>query len=125
MQSNRSNTLGGEGCPAADIEKPAGNRNICDDLYGHPSLIPAIPRRTLQEQTGSADTPLAQQTEFSVRDVLEAFEAWADRQVFTPDEVQRVHSVIGYLIMSEREGPLPAPLRAKMAEHVAALARQP
>jgi hypothetical protein len=28
MLSNRSNTLGGEGCPAVDITKPAENCNI-------------------------------------------------------------------------------------------------
>lgn len=38
----------------------------------------------------------------SVRDVLEAFEAWADRQVLTPDAARHVAHIINYLIMAER-----------------------
>jgi hypothetical protein len=53
----------------------------------------------------------------SVRDVLEAFETWLDRQVLTPDAAEHANFVLAYLRMD----PLPAPLRAKLAEHVAAV----
>lgn len=116
MQSNRSNTLGGEGCPAADIQKPAQNRNISDDLYGHPSLISALSRRTVQEQTGLADTPLTQQAELLTA-LCSEFEAWADRTVLTPAEAEHVRHITAYLRMDR----LPAPLRADLARHVTAL----
>jgi hypothetical protein len=57
----------------------------------------------------------------SVRDVLEAFEDWLDQQVLPPDIAEHANFVLAYL----RMGRLPAPLRAKLAEHVAALERQP
>jgi hypothetical protein len=53
----------------------------------------------------------------SVRDVLEAFEDWLDQQVLPPDIAERAYFVLAYL----RMGRLPAPLRAKLAEHVAAV----
>jgi hypothetical protein len=52
----------------------------------------------------------------SVRDVLEAFEGWLDQQVLPPDIAEHANFVLAYLRM---EQPLPAPLRAKLAEHVA------
>jgi hypothetical protein len=53
----------------------------------------------------------------SVRDVLEAFEDWLDQQVLPPDIAERAYFVLAYL----RMGRLPAPLRAKLAEPVAAV----
>jgi hypothetical protein len=53
----------------------------------------------------------------SVRDVLEAFEGWLDQQVLPPDIAAHANFVLAYLRMD----PLPAPLRAKLAEHVAAV----
>lgn len=64
MQLNRSVTLGGEGCPIAAITNTAQNRNIIDDFEGRPVQGRAGSSRTSQEQTGSTDTPLTQQTEF-------------------------------------------------------------
>lgn len=122
MQSNRSNTLGGEGCPAADIPKPAQNRNISDAFGGRPMQARASSSRTVQEQTGSADTPLTQRTGFRVRDVREAFEAWADRRVLTPAEAKHVAHAINYLAVAEQH-PLPACLRVELAQHVEAISK--
>jgi hypothetical protein len=54
----------------------------------------------------------------SVRDVLEAFEDWLDQQVLPPDIAEQANFVLAYLRMNQ---PLPAPLRANLAEHVAAV----
>lgn len=57
----------------------------------------------------------------SVRDVHEAFETWADQQILSPDIARRVQHVLGYLLMSEREGKLPGPMLRALAEHVEAI----
>ena len=54
----------------------------------------------------------------SVRDVLEAFEDWLDQQVLPPEIAEHANFILAYLRMAQ---PLPAPLRAKLAEHVAAV----
>jgi hypothetical protein len=54
----------------------------------------------------------------SVRAVLEAFETWLDRQVLPPDIAEHANFVLAYLRMDQ---PLPACLRAALAEHVAAV----
>lgn len=56
----------------------------------------------------------------SVRDVLEAFEDWLDRQVLPPDIAAHANFVLAYLRMNQ---PLPRQLRANLAGHVAAIAR--
>jgi len=53
-----------------------------------------------------------------VRDVLEAFEGWLDQQVLTPEAAEHARFVLAYLQMDQ---PLPACLRAALAEHVEAL----
>jgi hypothetical protein len=50
-------------------------------------------------------------------EVLAAFEDWLDQQVLPPDIAEHANFVLAYLRMN----PLPAPLRAKLAEHVAAV----
>lgn len=52
--------------------------------------------------------------------IADQFEAWCDRQVFTPDQAEHAHHAIAYLRMAEDQ-PLPAPLRAKLAEHIATI----
>jgi hypothetical protein len=56
----------------------------------------------------------------SVRDVLEAFEAWLDQQVLPLEIAEHANRILRYLRMAE-EKPLPACLRAALAEHVAAV----
>lgn len=48
-----------------------------------------------------------------------AFEDWLDQQVLPPDIAEYANFVLAYLRMDQ---PLPAPLRAKLAAHIAALA---
>lgn len=62
MLSDRSQPLGGEGCPAADITKPAQNRNISGSLSGRPLRVRAGSGRTRRERARPADTPLAQRS---------------------------------------------------------------
>jgi hypothetical protein len=50
-------------------------------------------------------------------DVLPEFEDWLDQQVMPPDIAEHANFVLAYL----RMGRLPAPLRAKLAEHVEAV----
>jgi hypothetical protein len=50
--------------------------------------------------------------------MLAAFEDWLDQQVMPPEIAEHANFVLAYL----RMGRLPAPLRAKLAEHVAAIA---
>jgi hypothetical protein len=57
----------------------------------------------------------------SVRDVLEAFEGWLYQQVLPPDIAEHANFVLAYLRMDQ---PIPACLRAALAEHVAAIARR-
>jgi hypothetical protein len=49
--------------------------------------------------------------------MLAAFEDWLDQQVMPPEIAEHANFVLAYL----RMGRLPAPLRAKLAEHVTAL----
>ncbi len=67
MLSNRSNTLGGEGCPAADITKPARNRNILGVFRDQAQQPRAGSIRTVQEHAGSVGTRLTRKTEFMFR----------------------------------------------------------
>lgn len=53
-----------------------------------------------------------------VRDVLESFEDWLDQQVLPPDIAEHANFILAYLRMAQ---PLPAPLRANLAKHVAAV----
>lgn len=55
----------------------------------------------------------------SVRDVLEAFEEWLDRQVLPPGIAAHANFVLAYLRMNQ---PLPRQLRVNLAGHVAAIA---
>jgi hypothetical protein len=50
--------------------------------------------------------------------MLAAFEGWLDQQVLPPDIAEHANFVLAYLRM---DPPLPALLRAKLAEHVAAI----
>jgi hypothetical protein len=50
------------------------------------------------------------------------FEDWLDQQVLPPGIAEHANFVLAYLRMNQ---PLPAPLRAKLAEHVTALVRRP
>jgi hypothetical protein len=49
--------------------------------------------------------------------MLAAFEDWLDQQVMPPEIAEHANFVLAYLRMA----PLPAPLRAKVAEHVEAV----
>jgi hypothetical protein len=51
-------------------------------------------------------------------DLIHAFETWLDRQVLTPEAAEHANFVLAYLRMDQ---PLPACLRAALAEHVAAV----
>jgi hypothetical protein len=80
-------------------------------LVGEPTIPASIGYATEHEH---APTERAE----SVRAVLEAFETWLDRQVLPPDIAEHANFVLAYLRMNQ---PLPAPLRAKLAEHVSAV----
>jgi hypothetical protein len=69
------------------------------------------------EQNANMRQRSVRDTGAGVRDVLEAFEDWLDQQVLPPDIAEHANFVLAYLRMPE----LPAPLRAKLAEHVEAL----
>lgn len=56
----------------------------------------------------------------TVRDVLESFEAWCDRQTFPPAIALHANHVLGYLRMAEH-GQLTPGCRANLAAHVAAI----
>lgn len=67
MLSNRYFTLGGEGCPAADITAPARKRNILAVFDDRTLRARAGSCRTAQEQPSTFDTPLAQRSGFLFR----------------------------------------------------------
>jgi hypothetical protein len=50
--------------------------------------------------------------------LLPEFEDWLDQQVLPPGIAEHANFVLAYLRMNQ---PLPAPLKAKLAEHVAAV----
>jgi hypothetical protein len=54
----------------------------------------------------------------SIHALIHAFEAWLDQQVLPPDIAEHANFVLAYLRMDQ---PLPACLRAALAEHVAAV----
>jgi hypothetical protein len=66
------------------------------------------------EKPGTAQ----EHTAISVPYLIQAFEGWLDQQVLPPDIAERANFVLAYLRMNQ---PLPVPLRAKLAEHVAAV----
>jgi hypothetical protein len=70
------------------------------------------------EQNANMRQRSVRDTGAGVRDVLEAFEDWLDQQVLPPDIAEHANFVLAYLRM---EQPLPAPLQAKLAGHVAAV----
>lgn len=115
--ANRSKLLGGEGCPVAPITKPAENRNIFDEMQGYAMQDRAGSWRTGKEQTGAADTPLTQQTEFRIA-LCSEFEDWIDRQTFTPEDAAAAEQALLFLRLPY----IPQPLMAKFAEAVRTLA---
>ena len=64
MKPNRSHTLGGEGCPAADITNPAQNRNNLEALPSRALHVRAGSSRTVQERSGPVGTAKTQEPEF-------------------------------------------------------------
>jgi hypothetical protein len=56
----------------------------------------------------------------SVRDVLEAFEDWLDRQVLPLEVAEHANRILNYLRMAESR-PLTPGCRANLAGHVAAI----
>jgi hypothetical protein len=71
------------------------------------------------EKPGTAQ----EHTAISVPYLIQAFEAWLDQQVLPLEIAEHANRILRYLRMAE-EKPLPACLRAALAEHVAAIARR-
>ena len=82
------------------------------------SDCPEYPYLSIDDATEREHAPTERAE--SVRDVLEAFEDWCDRQVFTPAGAVAAHHVRAYLRMGESY-PLSPAGREKLAEHVAAV----
>jgi hypothetical protein len=74
------------------------------------------------EQSANMRQRSVRDTGAGVRDVLEAFEEWCDRQVFTAAQAMHADHALRYLAMAAH-GHLPPCLVPELARHVEAIAK--